>query len=57
MGMPTKEEKESGTTIRGMEEGEGAQWGKRATSKGSSNVYERVDGTKRSSDICGVQRM
>jgi len=55
--MPTKEEKESGTTIRGMEEGEGAQWGKRAISKGSSNVYERVDGTKRSSDICGVQGM
>jgi len=55
--MPTKERKKeerSGTTVKGMKEGERAQWSKEAASKKSSNVYGGVDYTQRSGDICGV---
>jgi len=43
--------------MKGMGEGEGAQWSKGATSKESGNVYGGVDYTQRSGDICGVQRV
>jgi len=58
--MPTKErkkERRSGTATKGIGEGEGAQWSKRAASKGSSNMYGGVDYIQRSGDICGVQRV
>jgi len=37
-----------------MEEGEGILWSKGAASKGSSDVYGRVDDTQRSGDVHGV---
>jgi len=48
VGVPTKERKKEGgssTTVRSMGEGEGTQWSKGATSKGSGNVYEGVSNT------------
>ena len=57
MGVLTKEEGGSGTTTRSIEEGEGAQWSERAASKGSNNMYERIDDTKRSGDFYKVQGM
>jgi len=57
VGVSTKERKErrgSGTTMRSMGEGEEAQWSKRITPKGGSDVYGRVDNTQRGGDFCEV---
>jgi len=49
-----EEKRGSGTTARSMGEGERTQWSEGAASKGSGNVYGRVDHTQRSGDFCGV---
>jgi len=52
-----KREKErgSGTPMKSVEEGEGAQWSKWIAPKGSSNVHGGVDDTQRSGDLHGMQ--
>jgi len=50
-----REEEEGGdTTTKGVEEGEKTQWSKGATSKGSSNVYGRMDNEEGGGDLYGV---
>ena len=49
-----EEKRRGGATMRSMKKGKRTQWSEGAAPKGSSNMYERVDNTQGSSNLCGV---
>ena len=52
-----EKERGSSTTMQIVKESERALWSEGAASKGSSNMYGRVDNTQKSCNTCGVLGM